>query len=321
MNVPTSTAWRAPTSRVSSVSRAPSSVRPACRRCATQLDGAPLAGRGARRRAAQRARRCRPRSRRQDGGAAGHGPDGTVTATVSEGASMYERVGGVSSSSASSTRSTTAWPTTRCCCACTRRRPTCSGARHRLTLFLIQYWGGPTTYSDERGHPRLRLRHLPFHIGREERDAWLAHMTRRHRRCHGRPPPSRRRRGRARRCSAYFTPGRRADAQRHRPAHLARHASIASTRQWRRSRSATCTKHYGDVRAVDGVSFEVGEGEVYALLGHNGAGKSTTVEILEGHRAGRPATSRCSATTPDGPAGSSATASASCCRRPGSRTS
>ena len=43
-------------------------------------------------------------------------------------------------------------------------------------------------------------------------------------------------------------------------------------------------KHYGDVRAVDGVSFEVGEGEVYALLGHNGAGKSTTVEILEGHR-------------------------------------
>ena len=43
-------------------------------------------------------------------------------------------------------------------------------------------------------------------------------------------------------------------------------------------------KHYGDVRAVDGVSFDVGEGEVYALLGHNGAGKSTTVEILEGHR-------------------------------------
>ncbi|CAN5785498.1 MAG: ABC transporter ATP-binding protein [Ilumatobacteraceae bacterium] len=43
-------------------------------------------------------------------------------------------------------------------------------------------------------------------------------------------------------------------------------------------------KDYGDVRAVDGVSFEVADGEVYALLGHNGAGKSTTVEILEGHR-------------------------------------
>ena len=54
--------------------------------------------------------------------------------------------------------------------------PDLTGARHRLTLFLIQYWGGPTTYSDERGHPRLRMRHLPFHIGREERDRWLTHM-------------------------------------------------------------------------------------------------------------------------------------------------
>ena len=55
--------------------------------------------------------------------------------------------------------------------------PDLSGARHRLRLFLVQYWGGPTTYSDERGHPRLRLRHLPFHIGREERARWLEHMT------------------------------------------------------------------------------------------------------------------------------------------------
>jgi hemoglobin len=52
-----------------------------------------------------------------------------------------------------------------------------SGATERLTLFLIQYWGGPTTYSDTRGHPRLRLRHQPFAIGRRERDAWLEHMT------------------------------------------------------------------------------------------------------------------------------------------------
>jgi hemoglobin len=49
-------------------------------------------------------------------------------------------------------------------------------ARERLTLFLVQYWGGPTTYSDERGHPRLRLRHAPFAIGPLERDRWLVHM-------------------------------------------------------------------------------------------------------------------------------------------------
>lgn len=49
-------------------------------------------------------------------------------------------------------------------------------ARRRLALFLAQYWGGPTTYSDERGHPRLRARHLPFSIGPDERDRWLRHM-------------------------------------------------------------------------------------------------------------------------------------------------
>jgi hemoglobin len=52
-----------------------------------------------------------------------------------------------------------------------------SGATERLTLFLIQYWGGPSTYSKSRGRPRLRLRHQPFAIGRSERDAWLSHMT------------------------------------------------------------------------------------------------------------------------------------------------
>ena len=49
-------------------------------------------------------------------------------------------------------------------------------ARRRLTLFLAQYWGGPTDYNDERGHPRLRMRHAPFAIGVEERDRWLVHM-------------------------------------------------------------------------------------------------------------------------------------------------
>jgi hemoglobin len=51
------------------------------------------------------------------------------------------------------------------------------GARRRLTLFLAQYWGGPSAYSEERGHPRLRMRHAPFAIGGEERDRWLTHMT------------------------------------------------------------------------------------------------------------------------------------------------
>jgi hemoglobin len=51
-----------------------------------------------------------------------------------------------------------------------------AGARHRLTLFLAQYWGGPRTYDEERGHPRLRMRHAPFAIGPTERDAWLRHM-------------------------------------------------------------------------------------------------------------------------------------------------
>jgi hemoglobin len=50
------------------------------------------------------------------------------------------------------------------------------GAETRLRGFLEQYWGGPTTYSQERGHPRLRMRHAPFAIGPAERDAWLAHM-------------------------------------------------------------------------------------------------------------------------------------------------
>jgi hemoglobin len=51
-----------------------------------------------------------------------------------------------------------------------------AGAERRLRLFLIQYWGGPTTYDDERGHPRLRQRHFPFSIGPTERDRWLVHM-------------------------------------------------------------------------------------------------------------------------------------------------
>ena len=48
------------------------------------------------------------------------------------------------------------------------------GAAIRLKMFLEQYWGGPTTYSEERGHPRLRMRHAGFHIDLAARDAWLS---------------------------------------------------------------------------------------------------------------------------------------------------
>jgi hemoglobin len=49
--------------------------------------------------------------------------------------------------------------------------------KRSLALFLGQYWGGPTTYSDEKGHPRLRMRHAPFAIDRRARDAWFAAMV------------------------------------------------------------------------------------------------------------------------------------------------
>jgi len=51
-----------------------------------------------------------------------------------------------------------------------------TAAEDRLRMFLEQYWGGPHTYSDQRGHPRLRMRHSPFRIGLIERDAWLRCM-------------------------------------------------------------------------------------------------------------------------------------------------
>ena len=54
--------------------------------------------------------------------------------------------------------------------------PDLSESRRHLTLFLMQYWGGPATYQSERGHPRLRMRHAPFRITKSARDAWLAAM-------------------------------------------------------------------------------------------------------------------------------------------------
>ena len=49
-------------------------------------------------------------------------------------------------------------------------------AEERLRMFLEQYWGGPTTYHEQRGHPRLRMRHAPFTVTPEMRDRWLTHM-------------------------------------------------------------------------------------------------------------------------------------------------
>ena len=49
-------------------------------------------------------------------------------------------------------------------------------AEDRLRMFLVQYWGGPTTYSEKRGHPRLRMRHAPYRIDADMRDRWLRHM-------------------------------------------------------------------------------------------------------------------------------------------------
>ncbi len=54
--------------------------------------------------------------------------------------------------------------------------PDLSAAEERLRLFLIQYWGGPRTYTEARGHPRRRMRHAPFQVGPAARDAWLRHM-------------------------------------------------------------------------------------------------------------------------------------------------
>ena len=51
-----------------------------------------------------------------------------------------------------------------------------AGAEERFTLFLVQYWGGPTTYSERRGHPRLRMRHAPFAVTPRAKEHWLRHF-------------------------------------------------------------------------------------------------------------------------------------------------
>lgn len=94
---------------------------------------------------------------------------------MSGGASLYERVGGTAFFEALVGRfydGVADDPVLRPM----YREGDLSEERRWLSLFLIQYWGGPGEYSEVRGHPRLRMRHFPFSIGVEERDAWLRHM-------------------------------------------------------------------------------------------------------------------------------------------------
>lgn len=91
--------------------------------------------------------------------------------------SLYERVGGWSFFERLVDRFYDGVATDEVLLPLYPEQPDLTGARHRLTMFLAQYWGGPSTYAEERGHPRLRMRHMPFHIGRLERDRWLVHMT------------------------------------------------------------------------------------------------------------------------------------------------
>ena len=90
-------------------------------------------------------------------------------------ATMYERVGGTPWFEALTTRFYDAVADDLVL------RPLYPGdltaAREHLCGFLVQYWGGPTDYSDARGHPRLRMRHVNFSIGAPERDAWFGHMA------------------------------------------------------------------------------------------------------------------------------------------------
>ena len=93
--------------------------------------------------------------------------------------------------------------------------PDFTGARHRLTLFLVQYWGGPTDYAAERGHPQLRMRHLRFPIGTAPARPMAGAHGRRRRGRDVRPSTTVTSR---RRAAGLLPSDRRAPAQRHRSA-------------------------------------------------------------------------------------------------------
>jgi hemoglobin len=99
-----------------------------------------------------------------------------MTASESPPASLYERVGGLPFFERLVDTFYAGIATDEVLLPLYPEAPDLSGARHRLTLFLAQYWGGPASYSEERGNPRLRMRHLRFPIGPLQRDRWLVHM-------------------------------------------------------------------------------------------------------------------------------------------------
>ncbi len=142
--------------------------------------------------------------------------------------------------------------------------PDLTGARERLRLFLVQYWGGPTTYSDERGHPRLRMRHMPFHIGGEERDRWLEHMSRAVDAATAELPDPDVAAEVATALLGYFNPAAESAPQRHRPAHHPERRGLTAAP----ARQLTSPEHaVGDVLRHVGDSDRPGSIRVAGALG------------------------------------------------------
>ena len=200
-------------------------------------------------------------------------------------------------------------------------QPDLTGARHRLTLFLAQYWGGPTTYSDERGHPRLRMRHFPYLVGPVQRDRWLHHMGAAVAAVCDDPSIARDRRG----ADDLLRHGRRAPAQRHRSAHhvgLVRQRPVAFPTPWRSFESTSCASSTATTWAVDDLSFAVAAGRgVRTARGERGGQVDHRRDPRGPSRGRRPDRCRCSVAIRGTPVVNFAIASASCCSRRASRPS
>ncbi|MFM9071425.1 MAG: globin [Acidimicrobiaceae bacterium] len=96
--------------------------------------------------------------------------------TLSSDRSLYEKVGGLSFFERLVDRFYEGVATDEVLIVLYEDQKNLVKARQHLTWFLAQYWGGPMLFNENRGHPKLRMRHMPFHIGNLERDRWLVHM-------------------------------------------------------------------------------------------------------------------------------------------------